>query len=107
MKITIAAWEPEDAVATSYEFQNAVCERGLRPFIGWITFLSGQVAPALPRIDGALVEPFAGGHLIILPGANPMALDEQTVALARKVDDQLNRAGLLQSHLGKGDKGDG
>jgi hypothetical protein len=99
VRITVEQWEPEWAVATARELRDQVLaeDEPPRPFMGWVTYASRQMAPDLPELPGATVEKFAGGYLIALPDAQPPEISPALVATARRIDAQLRRAGLLTS----------
>ncbi|HYV48005.1 MAG TPA: Imm52 family immunity protein [Myxococcaceae bacterium] len=99
LKITVEQWEPEWAVATARELRDQILteDEPPRPVVGWVTYASRAMARALPELQRATVEPFAGGHLITLADSRPPDFSPELAADAKRIDAQLRKARLLTS----------
>jgi hypothetical protein len=92
------AWEPEWGVATSESHRDSIME-STKPgtFVGWVMYFSrlrGTV-PLLP--PPVRIEPVEDkGTLVILTPERFTASNPEHVALAARVHESLNRAGLLR-----------
>lgn len=99
MRETAASWEPDWGVAMSHEHRDRV-EVGhvpMSPYIGWVTYLAqhrGQVPPLPAPVRIEKVED--KGTLIILIPERFTASNPEHVALAERVRELLDRAGLLK-----------
>lgn len=95
LRAMVLAWEPEWGVVTSDEFRDAVKPTD-DTFVGWVTYFSRRrgVVPPLPapvRIDP--VDEL--GWLITLTPERVSASNPEHVALAKRVGELLDRAGLM------------
>ncbi len=92
------AWDPEWGVATSEAHRDSVTEKA-KPgtFVGWVMYLSrlrGKV-PLLPA--PVRIEPVEDkGTLVILTPERFTASNPEHIALAARVHELLDRAGLLR-----------
>lgn len=97
LRSMVVAWNPELGVACSHEFQDMVTEKpAVDTFVGWVTYFSRRrgVVPPLPapvRIDP--VDEL--GWLITLTPERVSASNPEHVALAKRVGELLDRAGLM------------
>lgn len=90
------AWEPEWAIAASNSYEDLLPKPQLTRRLGWVTYYSDQVGrvPPLPapvrmeRIDDK-------GTLLVLTPERFTATNPEHVALANRVGELLDRAGLL------------
>jgi len=92
------AWDPEWAVATSHEHRDRVTEKA-KPgtFVGWVMYFSrlrGTVPPLPAPVRIERVED--QGTLVILTPERFTASNSEHVALAARVHELLDRAGLLR-----------
>ncbi len=92
------AWEPEWGVATSHEHRQMVSTRGKAgTFVGWVMYFSRQRGTVPPLPAPVRVEPVQDkGTLVVLTPERFSASNAEHVALAARVHEQLNEAGLLQ-----------
>jgi hypothetical protein len=92
------AWEPDWAVAMSH--QQRELDRSSHiprsPYTGWITYLSRRRGTVPPLPTPVLIEHVDSlGTLIALTPERFTASNPEHLALARRVRELLNRAGLL------------
>ncbi|ATB45655.1 hypothetical protein MYMAC_001240 [Corallococcus macrosporus DSM 14697] len=98
MRAMVLAWEPEWGVFTSDRHRDAVSEfADTGTFVGWGTYLSRNrgVVPPLPapvRIEQVKDK----GTLIVLTPERFTVGNPEHVALAERVRELLDRAGLLK-----------
>lgn len=92
------AWEPDCGVATSDLHRDTAWNRPrIGTFTGWITYLSRQRGTVPPLPAPVRIEPVEGkGTLIILTPERFTASNPEHVALAARVQELLDRAGLLR-----------
>ena len=92
------AWEPEWAVATSEAHRDSVTEKvraGI--FVGWVMYFSRLRGPVPPLPAPVRIEPVEDqGTLVILTPERFTASNSEHVALAARVHELLDRAGLLR-----------
>ncbi|MCP3141509.1 immunity 52 family protein [Pyxidicoccus xibeiensis] len=92
------AWDPECAVATSHLHREIIVQRP-HPgtFTGWLTYFSRQRGTVPPLPAPVRIEPVEDrGTLIILTPERFTAANPEHVALAARVQELLDRAGLLR-----------
>lgn len=91
------AWDPDDAIATSYTHRDVASEKGeAGTFVGWVMYLSrrrGTVPPLPAPVHIERVED--KGTLLVLTPERFTASNPGHVALAERVQKLLDRAGLL------------
>nr|WP_224373245.1 immunity 52 family protein [Hyalangium versicolor] len=99
MRALATAWEPEWAMSTSYALQDVMVPKGDKRDwqIGWVTYVSyrqGQIPPLPPPVR---IEPVDNlGTLVILTPERFTASNPEHLALAERVRELLDHAGLLQ-----------
>jgi hypothetical protein len=92
------AWDPEWGVATSETHRDSVTERA-KPgtFVGWVMYFSRLRGTVPPLPAPVRIEPVEDkGTLVILTPERFTASNPEHVALAARVHELLNRAGLLR-----------
>lgn len=91
------AWDPDEAIATSDRHRDLVSKTGeVSPLVGWVTYLSrrrGTVPPLPAPVHIERVED--KGTLLVLTPERFTASNPEHVALAERVRELLDRAGLL------------
>jgi hypothetical protein len=91
------AWEPDWALATSNAHRDLVSEKGeAGTFVGWVNYIShrrGTVPPLPAPVRIERVED--KGTLIVLTPERFTVSNPEHVALAERVRELLDRAGLL------------
>lgn len=92
------AWEPDWALATSWEHRELLTEEGRTgTFVGWITYLSRRRGSMPPLPAPVRVEPVEDrGTLVILTPERLTAKQPEHVDQGRYVGELLARAGLMQ-----------
>jgi immunity protein 52 of polymorphic toxin system len=93
------AWEPEWAVATSEAHRDEVVEGFPYPgtFVGWVMYFSRLRGPVPPLPAPVRIEPVEDkGTLVILSPERFSLSNPEHVALAARVHELLDRAGLLR-----------
>jgi hypothetical protein len=92
------AWEPEWAVATSQQHQEqAYGEADPDTFTGWAMYFSRQRGTVPPLPAPVHIEPVEDkGTLVILTSERFTVSNPEHVALAARVQELLDRAGLLR-----------
>ncbi|MDY7231434.1 immunity 52 family protein [Hyalangium rubrum] len=93
------AWEPEWCVATSEQHRDMLANHGEVPdvFVGWVMYFSRQRGPVPPLPASVRVEPVEDkGTLILLTPERFTASNPEHVALAVRVQELLDAAGLLR-----------
>lgn len=98
MRAMALAWEPDCGVATSHQHRDTAWQRPqIGTFTGWITYLSRQRGTVPPLPAPVRIEPVEDkGTLIILTPERFTASNPEHVALAARVQELLERAGLLR-----------
>ncbi|HYO52917.1 Imm52 family immunity protein [Archangium sp.] len=91
------AWEPEWAIATSTAHWNRIPEPHPTRLFGWVTYYSDQVGRVPPLPAPVRMERIEekGTLLILLTPERFTASNPEHVALAERVRELLDRAGLL------------
>jgi hypothetical protein len=91
------AWEPEWAVVTSHEHRQLVAERARAgTFVGWVMYFSHWRGAVPPLPAPVHVESVGNmGSLIVLTPERFTVSNPEHVALAARVQELLNGAGLL------------
>ncbi|MDY7226988.1 immunity 52 family protein [Hyalangium rubrum] len=92
------AWDPEWGVATSYEHQEMIT-KGDSPdtFVGWVMYFSRLRGKVPPLPAPVRIEPVEDkGTLVTLTPERFTASNPEHVALAARVHELLDRAGLLR-----------
>lgn len=92
------AWDPEWGVATSYEHQESITRgNALDTFVGWVMYFSRLRGTVPPLPAPVRIEPVEDkGTLVILTPERFTVSNPEHVALAARVHELLNRAGLLR-----------
>ncbi len=96
-----SAWDAEWALATSWAHREMHVEDGeVGTFVGWVTYLSFRRGRVPPLPAPVRIEPVEDkGTLIILTPERFTASNPEHVALAARVRELLDRAGLLKPLL--------
>jgi Immunity protein 52 len=91
------AWEPDCAVATSSAHRDLVSKKGeAGTFIGWVTYLSRRRGTVPPLPAPVRIEPVEDkGTLLVLTPERFTVSNPEHIALAERVRELLDRAGLL------------
>ncbi|WP_240360217.1 immunity 52 family protein [Pyxidicoccus caerfyrddinensis] len=98
LRIMASAWEPDWGVAMSDPLRERLksrCAKG-GPYVGWVTYLArrrGAVPPLPTPVSIESVED--KGTLIVLTPERFTVANPEHVALAERVHELLDRAGLL------------
>ncbi|RKH12513.1 hypothetical protein D7V97_08190 [Corallococcus sp. CA053C] len=97
LRAAVLAWEPDQAIATSTAHRDQVSEDATPgSFVGWIMYFARQRGPVPPLPAPVRIEPVGDqGTLIILTPERFTASNPEHVALAARVQELLDRAGLL------------
>ncbi len=92
------AWEPEWGVVTSHEHRDSVTKSPESDtFVGWVMYFSRLRGSVPPLPAPVRVEPVEDkGTLVILTPERFTAANPEHVALAARVQELLNGAGLLR-----------
>lgn len=92
------AWEPECGVATSHAHVEMVTNRPKAgTFVGWVMYFSRQRGTVPPLPAPVRIEPVEDkGTLVILTPERFTASNPEHVALAARVHELLDKAGLLR-----------
>ncbi|MBN1203326.1 MAG: immunity 52 family protein [Myxococcaceae bacterium] len=92
------AWEPEWGVATSYAHQEMITKGDFPDtFVGWVMYFSRLRGTVPPLPAPVRIEPVEDkGTLVILTPERFTASNPEHVALAARVHELLDRAGLLR-----------
>ena len=93
------AWEPEWGVVTSHEYDGLVSEQVMPAgtSVGWVMYFSRLRGTVPPLPAPVRIEPVEDkGTLIILTPERFTASNPEHVALAARVHELLERAGLLR-----------
>lgn len=99
MRAMALAWEPDWSVAISDQHRDLM--KPLRapgaPYVGWVTYLSRHLGTVPPLPAPVRIEPVEDrGTLIILTPERFTVTNPEHVALAERVRELLDRAGLLK-----------
>jgi len=93
------AWEPEWGVVTSHQYDDLVSEQVVPAgtSVGWVMYFSRLRGTVPPLPAPVRIEPVEDkGTLIILTPERFTAFDPKHVAMAARVHELLDRAGLLR-----------
>jgi hypothetical protein len=93
------AWDPEWGVATSHQHLEMVAPQVVPPgtFVGWVMYFSRLRGTVPPLPAPVRIETVGDkGTLVILTPERFTASNPEHVALAARVHELLNRAGLLR-----------
>ncbi|SEU34108.1 immunity 52 family protein [Stigmatella erecta] len=93
------AWEPEWAVATSHQHRELAAPGFPHPgtFVGWILYFSRMRGKVPPLPSPVRIEPVEDkGTLVLLTPEKFTVSAAEHMALASRVHEVLNEAGLLQ-----------
>ncbi|MDY7226751.1 immunity 52 family protein [Hyalangium sp. s54d21] len=93
------AWDPEWAVATSHEHRDTVVQGFAHAgtFVGWVMYFSRLRGTVPPLPAPVRMDPVEDkGTLVILTPERFTTSNPEHVALAARVQELLNRAGLLR-----------
>jgi hypothetical protein len=91
-----AAWEPEWAIAASNKYEDLLPKPLTTRRLGWVTYYSDQVGRVPPLPAPVRMERVEDkGTLLVLTPERFTASNPQHVALAERVRELLDRAGLL------------
>ncbi|HLL00234.1 MAG TPA: immunity 52 family protein [Myxococcaceae bacterium] len=92
------AWDPEWGVVTSHEHRDSVTEKAKAgTFVGWVMYFSRLRGTVPPLPAPVRIEPVEDqGTLVILTPERFTASNPEHVALAARVHELLDRAGLLR-----------
>ncbi|MGZ3459824.1 MAG: immunity 52 family protein [Archangium sp.] len=90
------AWDPDDAIAMSHMHRDLIPEPPPEALVGWVTYLSRRRGRVPPLPAPVRIEPVEDkGTLIVLTPERFTASNPEHLALARRVHELLDRAGLL------------
>jgi hypothetical protein len=97
LRSTAMAWEPDWGVAMSTTHRDLIDKDGrAHVWVGWVTYLSHQRGRVPPLPAPARIEPVEDkGTLILLTPERFTSTNPEHVALAERVRELLDRAGLL------------
>ncbi|QRK09221.1 immunity 52 family protein [Archangium violaceum] len=96
LRAMAVAWEPDEAVAMSHKHRDLIAEPHPDALVGWVTYLSrrrGTVPPLPAPVHVERVED--KGTLLVLTPERFTASNPEHMALAERVRELLDRAGLL------------
>ncbi|MFB1484681.1 immunity 52 family protein [Corallococcus sp. RDP092CA] len=98
VRIMVRSWEPDWAFATSSAYERQQREPDTTPFsLGWITYLSRRIGTVPPLPAPVAIEQVEDkGTLIVLTPERFTVSNPKHVALAERVRELLDRAGLLK-----------
>jgi hypothetical protein len=99
LRVMALSWDPEWGVATSHEHRDMAVQGFPQAgtFVGWVMYFSRMRGPVPPLPAPVRIEPVEDkGTLVILTPERFTASNPEHVALAARVHELLNRAGLLK-----------
>ncbi|MBZ4336413.1 immunity 52 family protein [Corallococcus sp. AS-1-12] len=99
LRAAVVAWEPNWGVATSHALSSLMDSRTGRgaPRIGWVMYLAHHLGAMPPLPTPVRIEPVEDkGTLIVLTPERFTVSNPEHVALAERVGELLDRAGLLK-----------
>ncbi|MBZ4418671.1 immunity 52 family protein [Myxococcus sp. RHSTA-1-4] len=99
LRATAIAWEPDWGVVMSHAHRDMAESRRVpkSPYIGWATYLARQRGVVPPMPAPARIEPVEDkGTLIVLTPERFTVSNSEHVSLAERVQELLDRAGLLK-----------
>ncbi|MFL5347277.1 MAG: Imm52 family immunity protein [Hyalangium sp.] len=98
LRAIAAAWDPDWGISTSYALQDVMAKKGdERDWrVGWITYISRRLGRVPPLPAPVRIEPVEElGTLVIVTPEFFSAFNPEHIALAERVRELLDRAGLL------------
>ncbi|WP_224370342.1 immunity 52 family protein [Hyalangium versicolor] len=99
MRALATAWAPEWAMSTSYALQDVMVPKGDKRDwqVGWVTYVSHRQGRLPPLPAPVRIEPVEDlGTLVILTPERFTVSNPEHLALAERVRELLDRAGLLR-----------
>jgi hypothetical protein len=91
------AWDPDYAMATTFEMVERVKKRNREVRVGWLTYLSRRLGPVPPLPAPVRIEPVGTlGWLLVLSPERMTASNPEHVAFTARVRELLDRAGLIE-----------
>lgn len=99
LRAAAIAWEPDWSVAISHAHRSMLEPRRVKgtPLVGWITYLARHLGTVPPLPVPVRIEPVGEkGTLIVLTSERFTVNNPEQVALADRVRESLDRAGLLK-----------
>jgi hypothetical protein len=97
LRAIATAWEPDWGVAMSHDLWDIIKEKCPNVRVGWVTYLSRRLGRVPPLPAPVRIEPVEDkGALVILTPERFTASNPEHVALAERVRELLDRAGLLK-----------
>jgi len=91
------AWEPDWGVAMSHDHREIIEKKCPDVLVGWVTYLSHRLGRVPPLPAPVRIEPVGElGTLLTLTPERFTASNPEHLALAERVRELLDRAGLLQ-----------
>jgi hypothetical protein len=95
VRAMVVAWEPDDAIAMSHSHRDLIPDPAPDVLVGWVTYLSHWRGKVPPLPAPVRIEPVEDkGTLIVLTPERFTASNPEHVALAERVRELLDRAGL-------------
>nr|WP_224361706.1 immunity 52 family protein [Hyalangium versicolor] len=96
LRALASAWDPDWGVAISHDHRDIIDQKSPEVWIGWVTYLSRRLGRVPPLPAPVRIEPVEDkGALVILTPERFTASNPEHVALAERVRELLDRAGLL------------
>ncbi|HEX8706340.1 MAG TPA: immunity 52 family protein [Myxococcaceae bacterium] len=97
LRAIVTAWDPDWGVAMSHAHRDLIEDTRSKVPTGWVTYLSHLRGRVPPLPAPVRIEPVGDlGTLIILTPERFTASNPEHLALAERVRERLDRAGLLQ-----------
>jgi hypothetical protein len=97
LRALATAWEPDWGVAMSHAHREIIEKKCPDVLVGWVTYLSRRLGRVPPLPAPVRIEPVEDkGTLVILTPERFTAANPEHVALAERVRELLDRAGLLK-----------
>ncbi|WP_224370338.1 immunity 52 family protein [Hyalangium versicolor] len=97
LRAIATAWDPDWGVATSRTHRQLLEQKKPAVWVGWVTYLSHRQGQVPPLPAPVRIEPVEDlGTLVILTPERFTASNPEHLALAERVRELLDRAGLLQ-----------
>jgi hypothetical protein len=97
LRALATAWDPDWGVGMSHAHRDIIKTKCPDVLVGWVTYLSSRLGPVPPLPAPVRIEPVEDkGTLVILTPECFTATNPEHVALAERVRELLDRAGLLQ-----------
>jgi hypothetical protein len=96
LRAIATAWDPDWAVGISRDHRDIIASKCPDVLVGWVTYLSRRLGRVPPLPAPVRIEPVEDkGALVILTPERFTAANPEHVALAERVRELLDRAGLL------------